>query len=52
MDWGFLLWITGLFLCLLLMGFAADYGQSIERGWKPIIDFPKVWERIKQWFKK
>lgn len=52
MDWGFLIWITLMFAGIMLIGLANDYSQSIERGWKPIVDFPKVWKRIKGWFKK
>ena len=41
-----------MFAGVMLMGLASDYSQSIERGWKPIIDFPKVWERIKNFFRR
>lgn len=39
-----------LFICLMTIGLVLDYSNSIERGWKPIVDFPKVWEWIKEKF--
>jgi len=37
---------------VFIMGLANDYSRSIEKGWKPIVDFPKVWERIKNLFRR
>lgn len=52
MDWTIIVWLGAMCAILVLMGLVDDYYMSERRGWKPIVNFPVVWERIKSLFRR
>jgi hypothetical protein len=52
MDWGILFFITLLFASLLITGLVHDYQWAKHHGWRPLVDFGKIWSWIKDLFRR